>query len=158
MSKYGNKHPPVLITWCMNFGYEKGNRAVKMVKTARSNVKMGNSVHLYGKVMKTRLKREESELTIKCSQLNLLSADGKLYNTDLQRVEKRNIPVFASRSTFNRLSIFGELFPLHKYFTNFILAVRLAMLFSLCYTYLKSTYNFLQHPYIDRAVAGSSYL
>lgn len=32
--------------------------------------------------MKTRLKKEESQLTTKCSQLKLVSADGKKYATD----------------------------------------------------------------------------
>lgn len=36
----------------------------------------------YWSVMKTRLKKEESQLTTKCSQLKLVSADGKKYATD----------------------------------------------------------------------------
>ena len=37
----------------------------------------------YWSVLKTRLKKEGSELTTNCSQLKLLSADGKRYNTDV---------------------------------------------------------------------------
>lgn len=36
----------------------------------------------YWSVMKTRLKKEENQLTTKCSQLKLMSADGKKYATD----------------------------------------------------------------------------
>ena len=36
----------------------------------------------YWSVLKTRLKKEESELTTKCSQLKLTAADGKKYATD----------------------------------------------------------------------------
>ena len=37
----------------------------------------------YWSVLKTRLKKEGSELTTKCSQLKMRSADGKCYNTDV---------------------------------------------------------------------------
>ena len=37
----------------------------------------------YWSVMKTRMKREGSELTTICSQLKMKSADGKLYKTDV---------------------------------------------------------------------------
>lgn len=37
----------------------------------------------YWNVLKTRLKKEGSELTTNCSQLKMLSADGKRYNTDV---------------------------------------------------------------------------
>ena len=37
----------------------------------------------YWSVLKTRLKKEGSELTTKCSQLKMRSADGKRYNTDV---------------------------------------------------------------------------
>ena len=37
----------------------------------------------YWSVLKTRLKKESSELTTKCSQLKMRSADGKCYNTDV---------------------------------------------------------------------------
>jgi cell filamentation protein len=36
----------------------------------------------YWSVMKTRLKKEGDQLTTKCSQLKLISADGKKYATD----------------------------------------------------------------------------
>ncbi len=37
----------------------------------------------YWSVLKTRLKKEGSELTTNCSQLKMQSADGKFYNTDV---------------------------------------------------------------------------
>ena len=37
----------------------------------------------YWSVMKTRLKKEGNQLTTVCSQLKLLAADGKRYNTDV---------------------------------------------------------------------------
>ena len=43
----------------------------------------------YWSVLKTRLKKEGSELTTKCSQLKMLSADGKRYNTDVATTEQR---------------------------------------------------------------------
>ena len=36
----------------------------------------------YWSVLKTRLKKENNQLTTKCSQLKLRAADGKLYATD----------------------------------------------------------------------------
>ena len=42
----------------------------------------------YWSVLKTRLKKEGSELTTKCSQLKMRSADGKLYNTDVADTEQ----------------------------------------------------------------------
>ena len=42
----------------------------------------------YWSVLKTRLKKEGSELTTKCSQLKMLSADGKRYNTDVATAEQ----------------------------------------------------------------------
>jgi len=42
----------------------------------------------YWSVLKTRLKREGSELTTNCSQLKMQSADGKFYNTDVADVEQ----------------------------------------------------------------------
>ena len=39
-------------------------------------------------VLKTRQKKEGSELTTKCSQLKMLSADGKRYNTDVATTEQ----------------------------------------------------------------------
>lgn len=36
----------------------------------------------YWSVLKTRLKREGSELATNCSQLKMASADGKFYKTD----------------------------------------------------------------------------
>ncbi len=41
----------------------------------------------YWSVLKTRLKREKSELTTICSQLKMKSADGKFYNTDVADAE-----------------------------------------------------------------------
>ena len=41
----------------------------------------------YWSVLKTRLKKEGSELTTKCSQLKMLSADGKRYKTDVATTE-----------------------------------------------------------------------
>lgn len=37
----------------------------------------------YWSVLKTRLKKEGSELTTNCSQLKMKSADGKMYLTDV---------------------------------------------------------------------------
>jgi prophage antirepressor-like protein len=37
----------------------------------------------YWSVLKTRLKKEGSELTTNCSQLKMQSADGKFYKTDV---------------------------------------------------------------------------
>ena len=42
----------------------------------------------YWSVLKTRLKKEGSELTTKCSQLKMRSADGKRYNTDVADTEQ----------------------------------------------------------------------
>ena len=42
----------------------------------------------YWSVLKTRLKKEGSELTTKCSQLKMLSADGKRYLTDVATTEQ----------------------------------------------------------------------
>lgn len=41
----------------------------------------------YWSVLKTRLKQEGSELTTKCSQLKMKSADGKFYLTDVTDTE-----------------------------------------------------------------------
>ena len=41
----------------------------------------------YWSVLKTRLKKEGSELTTICSQLKLKSSDGKYYNTDVTDIE-----------------------------------------------------------------------
>ena len=42
----------------------------------------------YWSVLKTRLKKEGSELTTKCSQLKMRSGDGKRYNTDVADTEQ----------------------------------------------------------------------
>ena len=42
----------------------------------------------YWSVLKTRLKKEGSELTTNCIQLKMRSADGKLYNTDVADTEQ----------------------------------------------------------------------
>lgn len=42
----------------------------------------------YWSVLKTRLKTEGSELTTNCSQLKMLSADGKFYKTDVADTEQ----------------------------------------------------------------------
>lgn len=42
----------------------------------------------YWSVLKTRLKKEGSELTTNCSQLKMRSADGKRYNTDVAETEQ----------------------------------------------------------------------
>ena len=42
----------------------------------------------YWSVLKTRLKKESSELTTNCSQLKMRSADGKRYNTDVADTEQ----------------------------------------------------------------------
>lgn len=42
----------------------------------------------YWSVLKTRLKAEGSELATNCSQLKMLSADGKYYNTDVADTEQ----------------------------------------------------------------------
>ena len=41
----------------------------------------------YWSVLKTRLKKEGSELATTCSQLKLQAADGKYYNTDVIDIE-----------------------------------------------------------------------
>ena len=42
----------------------------------------------YWSVLKTRLKKEGSQLTTNCSQLKMQSADGKFYKTDVADVEQ----------------------------------------------------------------------
>ncbi len=42
----------------------------------------------YWSVLKTRLKKNGSELPTKCSQLKMLSADGKRYKTDVANTEQ----------------------------------------------------------------------
>jgi len=42
----------------------------------------------YWSVLKTRLKKEGSELATNCSQLKMQSADGKYYKTDVADVEQ----------------------------------------------------------------------
>lgn len=42
----------------------------------------------YWSVLKTRLKKEGSELTTNCSQLKMQSADGKYYKTDVADIEQ----------------------------------------------------------------------
>ena len=42
----------------------------------------------YWSVLKTRLKKEGSELTTNCSQLKMKSVDGKYYNTDVMTTEQ----------------------------------------------------------------------
>jgi hypothetical protein len=42
----------------------------------------------YWSVLKTRLKKEGSELATNCSQLKMQSADGKFYNTDVADTEQ----------------------------------------------------------------------
>ena len=42
----------------------------------------------YWSVLKTRLKKEGSELTTNCSQLKMKSMDGKFYNTDVMDIEQ----------------------------------------------------------------------
>ncbi|MDR0232283.1 MAG: hypothetical protein LBI82_09220 [Dysgonamonadaceae bacterium] len=44
--------------------------------------------HKYWSVLKTRLKKEGSELATNCSQLKMQSADGKFYRTDVADVEQ----------------------------------------------------------------------
>jgi len=46
-----------------------------------------NDARKYWSVLKTRLKKEGSELTTKCSQLKLKSKDGKYYNQDVLDTE-----------------------------------------------------------------------
>jgi hypothetical protein len=42
----------------------------------------------YWSVLKTRLKKEGSQLATNCSQLKMLSSDGKNYNTDVADTEQ----------------------------------------------------------------------
>ena len=42
----------------------------------------------YWSVLKTRLKKEGSQLTTNCSQLKMQSSDGKYYNTDVADTEQ----------------------------------------------------------------------
>jgi len=44
----------------------------------------------YWKVLKNRLKKEGSESVTKCNQLKLMSADGKKYLTDVEKMEEQN--------------------------------------------------------------------
>ena len=46
-----------------------------------------NEPRKYWSVLKTRLKKEGSDLTTKCSQLKLKSSDGKYYNQDVLDTE-----------------------------------------------------------------------
>ena len=57
----------------------------------------------YWSVLKTRLKKEGSELTTNCSQLKMRAADGKRYNTDVANTEQllriiQSIPSKKSRA------------------------------------------------------------
>ena len=52
----------------------------------------------YWSVLKTRLKREGSELTTNCSQLKMQAADGKKYLTDVANTEQLFRP--SSEGTF----------------------------------------------------------
>ena len=56
----------------------------------------------YWSVLKTRLKKEGSELTTKCSQLKMRSADGKRYNTDVADTEQllRICLLYTSRALY----------------------------------------------------------
>lgn len=61
----------------------------------------------YWSVLKTRLKKEGSELTTICSQLKLKSSDGKYYNTDvvdikgmfriIESIPSKNVEVFCTK-------------------------------------------------------------
>ena len=42
----------------------------------------------YWSVLKTRLKQEGSQLATNCSQLKMMSSDGKMYNTDVADTEQ----------------------------------------------------------------------
>ena len=53
----------------------------------------------YWSVLKTRLKREGSELTTNCSQLKMQAADGKKYLTDVANqyhLQKQNLLSYGS--------------------------------------------------------------
>jgi hypothetical protein len=43
---------------------------------------------IYWSVLKTRLKKEGSQLATNCSQLKMQSADGKFYKTDVADTEQ----------------------------------------------------------------------
>ena len=61
---------------------ENGNRWVFSVVDVIAVLTESQNPRKYWSVLKTRLKKAGNELTTKCSQLKLLSADGKHYLTD----------------------------------------------------------------------------
>ena len=72
----------------------------------------------YWSVLKTRLKKEGSELTTKCSQLKIVSSDGKRYLTDclpqkeiqalLEEIPGRNAVPFLKWFTYSEDTIDGK--------------------------------------------------
>ncbi|CEN50814.1 conserved hypothetical protein [Capnocytophaga canimorsus] len=59
----------------------------------------------YWSVLKTRLKKEGSELATNCSQLKMLSSDGKYYKTDVADTEQllrliQSVPLTPKSRTF----------------------------------------------------------
>ena len=55
----------------------------------------------YWSVLKTRLKKEGSELATNCSQLKLQAADGKRYLTDVADVARQNLEQRLGRSVIS---------------------------------------------------------
>ena len=53
----------------------------------------------YWSVLKTRLKKEGSQLATNCSQLKMQSADGKFYKTDVADISLNPIDPFAKGLT-----------------------------------------------------------
>jgi len=72
----------------------------------------------YWSVLKSRLKKENNELTTKCSQLKLIAADGKKYATDcfsqddmielLKSIPSKNSIKFLDRFTYDDNTIDGQ--------------------------------------------------
>ena len=69
---------------------EKEERYVSVVDVVAVLTDQPDQRHAakYWSVLKTRLKKEGSELTTNCSQLKMRSADGKRYNTDVADTEQ----------------------------------------------------------------------
>jgi len=72
----------------------------------------------YWSVLKSRLKKENNELTTKCSQLKLIAADGKKYATDcfaqndmielVKSIPSKNSIKFLDRFTYDDTTIDGQ--------------------------------------------------
>ena len=70
----------------------------------------------YWSVLKTRLKKENSQLTTNCSQLKMQAADGKYYLTDAADTEQllRLIQSIPSPSVWPNIAASGGCNPIHR--------------------------------------------